>query len=408
LAPRLVGNDTADLVVVGGGFTGLWTALLAKERDPDRDVVLLERESIPSGASGQNAGYLLGSIVDWFEIVGFKGQEQELADLARENETDYRQALDRCSIDCDLEAVGWVVAATRRSQLAGLREAWEASEAVGMKGTLLGTDEVRAELHSPQLVGGLYQPEAVALINPGKLAWGLKRTCRHLGVRIFESTPAISIESVGAAVHVATPHGLVACAGAALATFAHPPLIKSLRKWQIPIYSHVLVTEPLTPAQLQSIGWRNRQGFVDRDAFYHYTRLTKDNRILWGYMDATLHRGRGVAAEFEQDIPVFSAMARQFALFYPQLRDIKFSHRWGGALGINSRLAPMFGRTRRGRVAYALAYMPGIGGSRIGAAVMLDLLAGKRSPYAQLQLVSGRGFHGRPSLRPYPPEPFSA
>lgn len=276
----------------------------------------------------------------------------------------------------------------------------------GLTSIYLDRDEVQAELRAPQLLAGVFQPDAAALVHPGKLAWGLKRACERLGVRIFESTPATSLADARTGVRIDTPSGSVVSPAAALATFAHPSLVKRLRKWRVPIYQHILVTEPLTPQQLGSIGWRNRQGFLDLDAFYHYTRLTKENRILWGYSAAMLYPGRGIGVEHEQDASVFATMCREFALFYPQLEGVGFSHRWGGALDIDSRLAPFFGTIADGRVAYAHAYMPGIGASRVGATIMLDLLAGESSPYMRLPLVSGRGFHGRPSLRPYPPEPF--
>lgn len=402
----LVGDETADLTVVGGGFTGLWTALTAKERDPSRDVVLLERESCPSGASGRNGGFMLGSFVDYFYFPKYKGQEQAMMDIARDNRAQIEAALQRNEIDCDFEPTGWVMTAIRHWHLDALREITEASESVGMASIPWDQDQIQDALRSPQFLAGVFQPEAIATIHPGKLAWGLKRACERAGVRFFERTPATAIEEVRAGIRVTTPFGTVTSAQAALGTYAHKSLIKSLRWWRIPVYSHVLATEPLTDDQMASIGWDGRQGFIDLDPFLYYYRLTKDNRIIWGYVDATLHWNRAVRAEFEQDFTVFDGMASDFMRRFPQLEGIHFSHRWGGALDNSSRAAPFFGTTHRGRVAYANGFVAGVGASRAGATIMLDLLAGESTPYTELPLVSGGSPHGRPALRPYPPEPF--
>lgn len=404
--PALAGQEEADLVVVGGGFTGLWTSLLAKERDPGREVVLLEREAVPAGASGQNGGFMLGSLIDPFDLPLFPGQQEQVTALAEENKVQFERSLERYSIDCDLEAVGWMLPAKRQAQLAEVEELHQLSETVGMASVVLGADEAKAELRSPLFLGGLLLPDAVAMVHPGKLAWGLKRACEQLGVRVFESTPATAIERDGAGVRVSAPSGSVTASDAALATFAHPSLIRALRKWRVPTYQHILITEPLSVEQLDSLGWPNRVGVADLETLYHYTRLTKDNRMLWGHGDATLYPGRGLGPECEQDMSVFAFMQEQFARHFPQLEGIRFTHRWGGAIDTNSRGAPFFGTTHGGRAAYALGYRPGIGASRAGAMVMLDLLAGDSTPYTELPLVSGRGVHGSPSLRPYPPEPL--
>lgn len=404
--PALVGDESADLTVVGGGFTGLWTALTAKERDPSRDVVVLERQSSPSGASGRNGGFMLGAFVDYFNLPKYPGQEKEMMDIARDNRAQIEAALARNEIDCDFSPNGWVITATRPWHHDRLKYVKETGEQVGLTSIAWDRSEVQDALHSPEFLAGVYQPEAVATVHPGKLAWGLKRACERAGVRFFENTPATSLDDRSAGIKVKTSLGSVTSAQVALATYAHPSLIPSLRHWRIPVYSHVLATEPLTAAQMDAIGWEGRQGFIDLDPFLFYYRLTKDNRIIWGYVDATSHWNRGVRAEYEQDFAVFDSMAAAFMRRFPQLEDVNFSHRWGGALDTSSRAAPLFGTTKKGRVAYALGYQPGVGASRAGATIMLDLLEGASTPYTQLKLVSGGRMHGRPSLRPFPPEPF--
>lgn len=324
-----------------------------------RDVVLIERESIPGGASGRNGGVLTGSFVDPYNLPFFPRQEQLLLDLARDNRSEIEQALDRHEIDCDFEATGEVYTGTRPWHLDRLRDVQRLHDAADVPTTYLDTQAIRAELRSDQFLAGISDPEAAAIIHPGKLAWGLKRACERLGVRIFERTPGVSLQSKGGRMLVKTPYGSVTATNVILGTYAHPSLIKRLRKWRIPLYSHVLMTEPLTSEQHESIGWRNRQAFIDIDTVFYYYRLTKDNRILWGILDASLHWNRGVRPEFEQDLQRFGAMAEDFLVRFPQLEGIQFSHRWGGAVDVTSRPAPFFGTANPGGSRTRTVFWPG-------------------------------------------------
>lgn len=404
--PALVGQEKADLVVVGGGFTGLWTALIAKERDPGRDVVLIERETCPSGASGRNGGFMLGCYVDYFVLPNYKGQEPELVELGLRNRREIEETFDRYSIDCDHEPNGWIIAATKPWMVPRLQEIADLGEASGMKSIVWDRDEVQQAVRSPSYHGGVFQPDAIATVHPAKYAWGLKRVCEQLGVRIFERTPATSLSETATGMRIDTPYGSLTSQNVALATYAHPSLVRKLRWWRVPVYSHVLATEPLTDEQMDSIGWAGRQGIIDLATFLNYYRLTKDNRVIWGFTDATVYRGRKLSPEFEQDFALFERMSADFFTRFPQLEGIRFTHRWGGALETSSRAAPFFGTTNRGRVAFAHSYMPGVGASHGGATTMLDLLAGAKTQYTEVPMVGGRGVYGSPSLRPLPPQPL--
>jgi glycine/D-amino acid oxidase-like deaminating enzyme len=161
------------------------------------------------------------------------------------------------------------------------------------------------------------------------------------------------------------------------------------------------VTEPLTAAQLASVGWRNRQGVADSGNQFHYYRLTADNRILWGGYDAIYHFGRVIRTSYDQRPATFTRLAEHFFTTFPQLEGIGFSHRWGGAIDTCSRFCAFFGTAHRGRVAYALGYTGlGVGATRFGARVMLDLLSGERTELTELEMVRSKPL-------PFPPEPFA-
>jgi glycine/D-amino acid oxidase-like deaminating enzyme len=286
--------------------------------------------------------------------------------------------------------------ATEDYQVAELREA---AATGGAK--FLDAAAVRAEVNSPTYLAGSWDAGSTAMIHPARLAWGLAAACERIGVRIAERTPATGLASDADGVTLRTRRGVLRARRAVLATSAFPSLIKRLRPYTVPVYDYVLVTEPLTAAQLASVGWRNRQGVADSGNQFHYYRLTADNRILWGGYDAIYHFGRVIRASYDQRPATFARLAEHFFTTFPQLEGIGFSHRWGGAIDTCSRFCAFFGTAHRGRVAYALGYTRlGVGATRFGARVMLDLLSGERTELTELEMVRSKPV-------PFPPEPFA-
>jgi glycine/D-amino acid oxidase-like deaminating enzyme len=238
------------------------------------------------------------------------------------------------------------------------------------------------------------------MVDPARLAWGLRQACLEAGVQLFEHSPVMGLERAGTAVEVKTAYGRVTSDRVALGTNAFPPLLARLRPFVIPVYDHVLVTEPLEPAQLTTVGWRHRQGLADAGNQFHYYRLTADNRILWGGYEATYHYGKHVRPDYDQDPAVFALLARQFYETFPQLGDVGFTHRWGGAIDTCSRFCAFFGTALGDRVAYAAGFTGlGVGATRFGARVMLDLLGGEPTELTGLEMV-------RTKPVPFPPEPL--
>ena len=184
-----------------------------------------------------------------------------------------------------------------------------------------------------------------------------------------------------------------------VATNAFPSPLRRIRPYVLPVYDHVLVTEPLTGAQWDAIGWAERQGLTDNGNQFHYYRPTADGRILWGGYDAIYHFGGRVRAAYEQRAATHRLLAGHFFATFPQLEGLRFTHRWGGVIDSTSRFTPIFGTAHRGRVAYAVGYTGlGVASSRFGARVALDLLAGEPSELTELGMVRRRGV-------PFPPEP---
>lgn len=400
--PALAAEERCDLVVVGGGYCGLWTALLAKERDPGRDVVLVEAREIGWAASGRNGGFCEASLTHGL-ANGLARWPDELADLHRlgiENLDDIEDAVRRYDIDCSWERTGSITVATRPHEAEELREHARLARSLGAATEFLGTDAVRAEVASPTYLAGLADRRGVALVNPARLAWGLRAACVRSGVRIYERTTATGLGRRGAGMVVTTGYGRVVARHVALATNAFPSLVRRVRPFVIPVYDYVLATEPLTASQRDAIGWRNRQGLSDTANQFHYYRLTADNRILWGGYDAVYHYGARLSAELDQRPATFKVLAENFFRTFPQLDGIRFTHSWGGVIDACSRFSAFFGTAARGQVAYALGFTGlGVGATRFAAQVMLDRLDGLPTPRTELSMV-------RTKPLPFPPEPI--
>jgi glycine/D-amino acid oxidase-like deaminating enzyme len=394
----LRGEVACDLAVVGGGFSGLWTALLAKEADPERSVVLLEGRQVGWAASGRNGGFCEASLTHGTANgrERFPAEFGTLQRLGVENLDGIEAALSRHGIDCDFSRTGSIGVATSEYQVEGLRSA---ASAEGL--TFLDAPAMRGEVDSPTYLAGVWDKAGSALVHPGRLAWGLAAACERLGVRIFEGTPATELASDASGVSVRLRDGVVRSRQVALGTSAFPALVRRLRPYTVPVWDYVLVTEPLSAAQQAAVGWRNRQGIGDSANQFHYYRLTPDNRILWGGYDAIYHFGRGLRSAYDQRPATFVRLAEHFFATFPQLEGIGFSHRWGGAIDTCSRFCAFFGTAHRGRVAYALGYTGlGVGASRFGARVMLDLLGGSPTELTELAMVRSKPV-------PFPPEPLA-
>ena len=243
-------------------------------------------------------------------------------------------------------------------------------------------------------------PHDPVAVEPARLAWGLREACLSVGVRIHEGSPVQGLSRAAVGVAVRTPWGTVRGGPVALATNAFPPLLRRLRLMTVPVYDYVLATEPLTAEQMEAIGWRGREGVGDAANLFHYYRLTRDNRIVWGGYDAVYHYGSRIRSELEQREATHRTLVRHFFETFPQLEGLRFTHRWGGVIDTSTQFSAFFGRAYGGRVAYALGYTGlGVAATRFGADVMLDLLAEEDTERTRLRMV-------REKPLPFPPEPL--
>ncbi|MBP2328168.1 glycine/D-amino acid oxidase-like deaminating enzyme [Kibdelosporangium banguiense] len=395
-APRLplIDDIETDLLVVGGGLTGLWTALRAVERNPGRQVVLIESDRIAEHAAGRNGGMCEASIThgEHNGRTRWPDEYDQLHQLGMRNLDEIEQTVSRYDIGCGFRRGGSLSVATRSHEVLKFRPDIEG---------FLGATATRAIVDSPTYLAGRHSPRDCSVVDPARLAWGLAKAAESQGVRIHEHTRLESLTRKGGRVLATTAGGTVRAANVVLATNVFPGPLRRPRWSVVPVYDYVLATEPLTDEQLRSLNWDPAIAVTDFGNQFHYYRITPDNRILWGGYDAVYHFGRSIRNELQDRRVTFEKLARHFAETFPQLEGIRFTHRWAGVIDASTRFAAFFGQAHGGRTAYATGFTGlGVGASRFAADVMLDQLAGLSTERTRLRMV-------REKPLPFPPEPIA-
>jgi glycine/D-amino acid oxidase-like deaminating enzyme len=399
--PSLVGTHRADLVVVGGGYTGLWTALLASERTPGAKIVVVEAQRVGWAASGRNGGFCESSLTHGHEngMARWPNEMPLIDRLGLENLDAIEASEATYGMDFQFERTGMLAPAVEPHQVEWAKE-WAAEGEEGV--VYLDQDEVRASVDSPTFLAGVWEKNTCGMVHPARMAAELARVCEERGIEIFERSHVTALDTSGPGVVVVTEQGRVEASRAALGTNVFPSLIKRNRLMTVPVYDYVLMTEPLSAEQLASIGWSDRQGIGDMANQFHYYRITKDNRILFGGYDAIYYYGRKVDPAHERRPETWEKLASHFFTTFPQLEGLRFTHQWAGAIDSSTQFTAFFGTARDRRVAYAAGFTGlGVGSTRFAGEVMLDLLDGISNERTELEMVRKRPI-------PFPPEPVAS
>ena len=393
-----------DVVVVGAGLTGLWTALFLKELDPGRDVAVVEQGIAAYGASGRNAG-MLSETVDHSHGLALQhfgpAEATRLAALGERNAAELVAFIGERGIACDWEPSGRLMVALTEAHLEEAARSVELAERLGI-GTfrLLSREAVQAEVHSPLYLGGV----AVAgggILDPARLTDGLRQEAERAGVRVYERTAVASLAAAGAGVVLHANGTTLRARRAVLATSAYSHhLLPGLTHRFIPLYDYIMVSEPLTAAQWDAVGWKGRQGITDGRTFFNYYRPTADGRVLWGTSEATYYPGNRVDPSCDHSPAHYDALRQSWRRHFPALADLGWEYAWGGAICSTTRLTPFFGRALRGRACYGLGFTGhGLGSTRIAGRILAHLALDRASDLLDLSLVTKPPF-------PYPPEPL--
>ena len=398
----LQGDEDVDLAIVGAGFTGLWAAMLALEEDPARKVVVLEGKRVGWAATGRNGGFCSASLTHGVGngLARWPDEMPLLERLGVANLDAIEATIRERGIDCDFERTGELDVAVEPWQLEELGALQRTMSELGQEVELLGAAQTRALVDSPTYLGGLLDRHGVAMVNPARLAWGLAEAIEGAGGRIHEATRVRGLRSVGDRVALSTASGTVRARKVVLATNVFPSPLRRARAYVVPVWDHIVATEPLSRSQRDSLGWHGRQGVGDSGNQFHYYRLTSDNRLIFGGYDALYYYGSDLSARRQRRPETEQLLYQHMLATFPGLKGVRITHTWGGAIDTSTRFSASWQRACGGKVASVLGYTGlGVGASRFGAQVCLDLLAGRDNERTRLEMVR------RPPM-PWPPEPL--
>jgi glycine/D-amino acid oxidase-like deaminating enzyme len=407
-APRghrpLEGDRDADVAVIGAGLTGLWTALFLKELEPGLEVAVIEQGLAAYGASGRNAG-MLSETVDHGHGLAIEhfgeAEARRLAALGETNVAEMTEFLTERGIRCDYEPTGRLMVALTAAHIEEAERTVETARRLGLDSFhLLDRSRIQAEVHSPLYLGGVAVTGG-GILDPVKLVDGLRAEAERMGVRVYERSRATAIGAAGAAARVRTAAGSVTARRLVLATSAYTHhLLPAITRRFIPLYDYILVSDPLTPAQRNAIGWRRRQGITDGRTFFNYYRLTDDDRILWGTSEAAYYSGNRVDPSCDHSPSHYAALRTSSRRHFPALAGLEFPYAWGGPICSTTRMTPFFGRALGGRACYGLGYTGhGLGTTRLAGRILAHMTLDRPSDLLDLALVRKLPF-------PYPPEPL--
>ncbi|SAL77909.1 FAD dependent oxidoreductase [Caballeronia arvi] len=386
----LTSETRADLLIVGGGFTGLWAAVQAKEQMPELDVVLIEAGQVAHGASGRAGGIISTSVMHGLPnaVRVFPNDIAELEEFGQRNLDGFEATLERYGIDADIEWNGEMTVAVDPDHVEHLRADYDLHTSYGHDVVLLDAAATRAQLDSPLFAGALWSRNRSGIVHPAKLAWGLKRAALQLGVRLYENTPLMSVSDEGASVFVKTPAGTVRATRVLFGSGTAKVGIPDINRRVLQVRDHVLATEPLTDEQLSRIGWAQRQGIYDTRTQLNYFRLTKNNNIIFGGL-VSYHFDGDPNPPSDQNRDTYYRLAQAFYTTFPQLSDVRFSHAWGGPIDYCSRGSVFAKRYLGDKAVFVAGYTGfGVAASRFGAFMGLNILFDRDSPERALDIAN--------------------
>ncbi len=391
--PSLPGDRTADVAIVGAGYTGLWTAHALLRRRPTLRIVLLEREVAGFGASGRNGGWCSSIFpASWRRIAQEGGPEAvgRLQSVLDQSVDEVGATAAAEGIDCEFQKGGYVSVARNEAQWAraqaevGSARRWGVGEAtLG----ILSKAEAERRLHADGVLGGTFAPQCAA-IQPARLVRGLARAVEARGAVIYERTAVTAI----APGRVSTAHGSVSAGSIVVATEGYTPDLPGRHRDLVPMYSLMVATEPLADSMWDRIGLAHRETFSDKRHLRIYGQRTADGRIAFGGRGAPYHFGSRVRPAFDTDPAVHAMLRRVLLDLLPGLpREVRFTHAWGGNLGVPRDWFPSVSYDRTTGIGTAGGYVgDGVALSNVAGRAMADLITDTESELTGLPFVGRR------------------
>jgi len=399
-APPLKGDLDTDIAIIGGGFTGVATAHELKRADPSLRIALLEAKTVGFGASGRNGSFAMTVVGLGFGVTAMLRGKAFLKDAHHYmiRAVDHLDDLIQTEkLDCDRIRPGFLRTATTHGYIKRILHDVELMNSLGFDDIFwLSAEKVRERVNSKRYLGALWEPRMV-LINPAKLVRSEKKLVINMGVHVFENTPVVEITSKPNFT-IKTPEGKLTAEKVVFATNAYSHFFPGLKRKQVPAFTYMIATEPLTDRQLGPIGWKGFEGLEDARNLIHYYRLTPDKRLVMGGGPVGLTWANSLNADSDEE--AWKHLENHIRFLFPSLSAVKITHRWGGPFSVTVNFTPSLGYLGDKRAVYSLGCIGhGVSLSHLNACTLRDLLLERQSELLDCPFVNRK-------VIPWPPEPL--
>ncbi len=390
--PALTAEISADVCIIGGGFSGLSTAYEFKKINPNATVVVIESKVIGYGASGRNGGFNMKLFGLEPEVTVMRWGEQKTVEAHQymmKAVHHVQQLVQERDFQSDYQHSGMFRVAYSDMQLKRLANSYELFQKLAIDSDMSWhhKDALASEFKTDKFLSAIYETET-GLLNPCKQVRELKRICLEVGVQIYESTPALDIEEART-IKVTTPKGSITSDKLVIAAngYSHTLSGISLKRQQLPVWTYQIITEPLNEVQWQSIGWQDRQAFEDNRHLVHYFRPTVDGRITMGGGSIDVSYGKNM--DKDSNIKAWQHCEDHLKWLYPQLQNIKIAHKWGGPTSVNLDMTPEIGYLNSDKIIYTCGCIGhGVSLTHLNGKLIAQLLSEQHSDLTDFWIVN--------------------
>jgi glycine/D-amino acid oxidase-like deaminating enzyme len=380
----LRGSHKAEVVIIGGGFTGLSSAYHIKQRFPEKKIVLLEGARCGYGASGRNGGFCIAtSLLNWKQTDPERRQQD--LEVSIYGLKHINRMISEHGVECDLEENGMLKVSMNEKQTQSLKEYSNGLSSFGLNSTLLSGKELEGEIKSPLFVAGLKVPYG-ATLNPAKLVQGMKRVVEEMGVEVRERSVVTRVVP-GKTPLVDTELGDISAPVLVIALNGYAHKLGFFKNRVFPVSVFQIATEPLSKAQWDSIGWQNRQGLSDMRALYSYSVPTADGRIVMGGSDFVYYDNDALSSG--NDKAVTYRIKKNLIAYFPNLAGLQIEHTWGGTTAYTLGRVPSVGvMGDHENIYYGVGFDEGVPSTQVAGRIIADLLAGESNEFTSHFIVN--------------------
>lgn len=398
--PELQDHISVDVAIIGGGFTGVATAHELKKADPNLTVALLEAKTVGYGASGRNGSFAMTVVGLGFGVTAMlrgKDYVQRAHRYMMQAVDGLEELIKTENLDCDMIRPGFLRAATTQGYIKRIQHDVKLMNELGFDDIYwISRDEVRQKVNSKAYLGAMFEPRLL-LINPAKLVRAERDLALRRGVQVYENTPVVTITATPKFT-ITTPRGSITAQKVVFATNGYSHLFPQLKRKQIPAFTYMIATEPLSESQLAEIGWQGHEGVEDGRNLIHYYRLTPDNRIVLGGGPVGLTWSNSLYGDSDES--AWRHLEEHLVWLFPSLKNTKITHRWGGPFSVTVNLSPALGYIGDKRAVYSVGCIGhGVSMSHRNGQALTDLILERESELLACPFIN-------PTVIPWPPEPL--